>query len=246
MQVQCDLVHLHLMLMKYLILLTFFVLPILNGCSSDEITKENLTQIMRSGSRPVQSQPQSENYIIRQGDQIQLTVWGYPEFSTTAVVKESGTIEVPLIGEMQVLGLRKEQFSQIMKKKLAEYIQGEIKLTVAVSSTIPQKIAVLGSVSHQENYAFTADASLLEVLSAAGGTTPESDLRHIKVLRRGVSREPVDIDLTWYLENGDIEGIPMIRPGDTVFVPKKGNVVRELSDFMRDAIFIFGFFRVFN
>lgn len=233
--------------MKYSFLLVFLLFPFLTGCSSDEITKDNLSQIMRSGSRPIQVETQGDNYVIRRGDQIQLTVLGYPEFTTTALVKEGGTIDIPLpVGEMPALGLTKQQFTQKLKQKLSEYITGEVKLTLSVSSTIAQKIAVLGAVSRQESYTFTNDASLLEVLSTAGGTTQDSDLRHIKILRKGVSREPVDVDLTWYLENGDIESIPMIRPGDTVFVPKKGNVVRELSDFMRDAIFIFGFFRVFN
>jgi len=177
---------------------------------------------------------------------MQISVWGYPEYNATGNVKEGGSIAVPLIGELPAAGLTKEQFSDRLRQKLAEYIQGEVKLTVTVSSGVAQKVAVLGAVSRQETYAILNDVSILEILSTAGGTTPESDLRHIKILRRGATREPVEVDLTSYIENGNIEALPLIRPGDTVFVPKKGNVVRELSDFMRDAIFIFGFFRVFN
>jgi polysaccharide export outer membrane protein len=231
--------------MKYICYIVLFILPLFIGCSSDEMTKDSLTHIIRSGSHPIQMDTQADNYVIRQGDQIQFSVWGYPEFNTTTFVKETGTIAIPLVGEITVAGLTKEQFSQQMKQKLAEYVQGEIKLTISVASLVAQKIAVLGAVSKQENYTFANDASLLEVLSTAGGTTADSDLRHIKILRKGVSREPIDVDLTWYLENGDVEAIPLVRPGDTVFVPKKENVIRELSDFMRDAIFIFGFFRVF-
>jgi len=217
-----------------------------SGCASDDITKESFTQIMRSGSRNIQAEAQADNYVIRQGDQIQISVWGYPEFNATGNVKEGGSIAIPLIGELSAAGLTKLQFSNNLRQKLAEYIQGEVKLTVTVSSGVAQKVAILGAVSRQETYTITNDVSLLEILSTAGGTTPESDLRHIKILRRGATREPVEVDLTSYIENGNIEALPLIRPGDTVFVPKKGNVVRELSDFMRDAIFIFGFFRVFN
>ncbi len=192
------------------------------------------------------SEAQSDTYIIRQGDQIQISVWGYPEFNTTSTVKEGGKLSVPLIGDMVVVGYTRQQFVEQLKQRLAEYIQGEIKLNVAISSALAQKISVLGEVSRQENYPFTEEATLLEVLSSAGGTTADSDLRHIKIYRRGASREPLEVDLAWYLENGEVESIPLVRPGDTVYVPRKGNIVRELSDFMRDAIFIFGFFRVFN
>jgi polysaccharide export outer membrane protein len=217
------------------------------GCSSsDEMTKDNLTQIIRSGSKSIQVEAQSDNYIIRQGDQIKLSVWSYPEFNTDGPVKETGAITVPLVGEIVAAGLTKEQFSDQMQKKLAEFIQGEVKLTVSVQSTVAQKVAVLGAVSKQENYPVTSDISLLEILSTAGGTTAESDLRHVKILRGGMSRQPIEVDLTWYIENGNIESLPIIRPGDTIYIPKKANVIRELSDFMRDAIFIFGFFRVFN
>jgi polysaccharide export outer membrane protein len=216
------------------------------GCGTSDIAKENVTQIIRSGSRPIQVEAQSDNYVIRQSDQVQVSVWGYPEFNTQTVVKELGQITMPLIGDLTAAGLTKEQFSQQLTKKLAEYIQGEIKITVTIVSATPQKVTVLGEVSRQENYPLTTDATLIEVLSTAGGTTPESDLRNIKILRSGLKGQPIEVDLTWYMENGNIESIPVIRPGDTVFVPKRANIIRELSDFMRDAIFIFGFFRVFN
>lgn len=216
------------------------------GCGPDEVTKENLTQIVRSGSRPIQVEAQSDNYVIRIGDQIQISVWDYAEFNTQTVVRELGTIAVPHVGEMQAAGFTKQQFTDELVKKLSNYIRGEVRLTVTIISATPQKVTVMGEVTRQENYPLTNDATLLEVLSAAGGTTNDSDIRNIKILRAGQNRTPIEVDLSWYIENGNVESIPIVRPGDTIFVPKKANVIRELSDFMRDAIFIFGFFRVFN
>jgi polysaccharide biosynthesis/export protein len=217
------------------------------GCSSSEdMAKDNLTQIIRSGSRSMQVEAQSSGYVIRQSDQIQIAVWGYQEFNTQGPVKENGALTVPLLGEVVAAGLTKEQFTEQLKQKLSVYIQGDIQLSTTITSAVPQKIAVLGAVTNQNNYPLTNDVTLIEVLSAAGGATLESDLRHIRIIRNGLTDQPIDVDLTAYIENGNIEAIPMVRPGDTVFVPKKSNVIRELSDFMRDAIFIFGFFRIFN
>jgi protein involved in polysaccharide export with SLBB domain len=231
-------------LLAVIVLITAFFLA---GCSpSSEIAKESANQIIRSGSKPVQIEAQSDSYVIRIGDQIQLSVWGYPEFNVSLVVRESGAIPVPLVGDFMAAGFTKEQFTDKLRQKLSEYLQGEIQLNVIVSSTIAQKIAILGEVTHQENYPLTADVSLIEALTTAGGTTAESDLRHIRILRGGLARQMTEVDLTAYIESGNVDAIPMVRPGDTIFVPKRSNVVRELSDFMRDAIFIFGFFRVFN
>lgn len=235
------------MMKNILILFTLFgLLAMLDGCSNSELTQDNLTRVIRSSSQSLQTDIQSDSYVLRQGDQIQFSVWGYPEFQTATQVKELGTVTIPLIGEVNAVGLSKEQFIQQMKQKLSEYIQGEIKLTVTIVSSVTQRVTVLGAVSRQENYPLTSDATLLEVLSTAGGTTPESDLRNIKILRNGQSGQPIHVDLTWYMENGEIESIPTVRPGDTIFVPRRDNIMRELSDFMRDAIFIFGFFRIFN
>ncbi|MBI4547759.1 MAG: polysaccharide export protein [Ignavibacteriae bacterium] len=235
------------MLKNVLISLTLFgLLAMVNGCSSSELTQDKLTRVIRSSPQSLQIDTQSDNYVLRQGDQIQFSVWGYPEFSTATQVKELGTVTIPLIGEVNAVGLSKEQFIQQMKQKLSEYIQGEIKLAVTIVSSVTQRVTVLGAVSRQENYPLTSDATLLEILSTAGGTTLESDLRNIKILRNGQSGQPIHVDLTWFIENGEIESIPTVRPGDTIFVPRKDNMMRELSDFMRDAIFIFGFFRIFN
>ena len=184
--------------------------------------------------------------MIRRKDQIDLSVWGYPEFTTTAVVKETGTIVVPLVGEVKAAGLTKQRFVEQTRRKLSEYIQGEAKLTVSVVSSMTQQVAVLGSVKRPERYEVLTDLSLIDILASAGGTTAESDLRHIKIFRYGYGKHPIEVDLSWYMENGNIEAIPMVRPGDTVFVPRKENVVREISGFLRDAFFLFGFFRILD
>lgn len=230
-----------------LILIVFFFFLLIAGCSSSgDIAKENLAQIIRSGSQPMQGDSQADDYVIRFGDQIQVVVWGYPEFNLQGPVKETGSLAIPLIGEIVVAGLTKDQFTEQLKQKLAVYIQGEIKVSLNITSVVVQKVTVLGAVTRQDNYTITSELSLIEILSTAGGTTVDSDLRGIKILRGGMNSPPIEVDLISYIENGNIFAIPIVRPGDMVYVPKKNNVIRELSDFMRDAIFIFGFFRIFN
>jgi polysaccharide export outer membrane protein len=219
---------------------------LLAGCGSNDMSRDSLTQIIRSGARPMQAEAKSDDYVIRLSDHIKLEVWGYPEFNTEQVVKEIGTVSIPNVGEVAAAGFTKDQFRQQLVTKLAEYIQGEVKISLTVISAVPQKITVIGAVTRQENYPLTTEVTLLEAISMAGGTTVESDLRAVRILRGGLSAQPIEVDLEYYMEVGSLESVPIIRPGDVIYVPRNENVIRELSMFMRDVIFVFGFFELFN
>jgi polysaccharide export outer membrane protein len=191
---------------------------------------------------------QAETSLVMAGDSITISVWGYPEFTTRALVKRSGTITISLIGEVMAAGYTREEFTLNLRRRLAEFIQGEIKLLVEILGPPPQ-ITVLGTVWRQGSFPANRDVPLLELLSNVGGWTETSDLRHLKISRqatRGSDEGTVEVDLQWYLESGNIRSLPVVHPGDVVYVPKKENAVREAAEYLRDAFLLFGFFRLFN
>src|SRR6185436_3075283 len=79
--------------------LACWVLP---GCSTSGIMRPadagQLLPGQRSGSGTLTLSDSSAK--IRTDDQIQISVWGYPEFDVTTPVKASGTVVIPLIGEI--------------------------------------------------------------------------------------------------------------------------------------------------
>ncbi|RCK77752.1 MAG: Capsule polysaccharide export protein [Ignavibacteriae bacterium] len=202
--------------------------------------------MIQTGNIQEPSDTESENYVIRVGDKINLVVWGYPEFNAQVQVKENGFISLPLIGELLTAGLTKQQFMENLKEKLSVYITGEIKLNLDITSIMVQRVTVLGAVNRQDNYPINSEVSLIEVLSSAGGVTMDADLRRVKIIRNGLRAKPIEVDLIENIEKGDISNIPIVKPGDMVYVPKKHNIIRELSEFFRDAIFLLSLFRVFN
>jgi len=219
-----------------------------SGCGSSAVLDNAAMTAGRSNSgsflEPATAVDEQQAVKIQQGDQIDINVWGYSEFNTKSVVNVEGVITIPLIGEVEAEGLTKDDFTRQLKQRLTEYVQGDPKITVSITAVSNQKISILGSVTRQDNYPVTAEVSLIEILSMAGGGDAESDLHHVKILRAGKG-DPLVIDLAWYIENGRTDEIPKIRPGDTVYVPKKENFVRQFSDFLRDAVLVFGFFRAF-
>ncbi|HLX11973.1 MAG TPA: polysaccharide biosynthesis/export family protein [Bacteroidota bacterium] len=212
------------------------------GCSSsNDIVESRSRSIMGS----LKKDSANVSTVIREGDQIEISVWGYPEFQTTATVKEAGTITLPLAGDIQAAGLTKDQLIAATKVRLKEFIQGDPEITVSITNPSTLKISVLGAVTRQDNFPVTGDVTLLEILSTAGGSTPESDLSHIRIIRRGILKQTSEVNLAASIETGNFEGLPRVHPGDVVFVPKRENVVRSFSDFLRDAVLLFGTFRVF-
>jgi len=199
----------------------------------------------RSGSGVMDVAVRSESDVIKVGDQLELSVWGYPEFQTTAVLRESGIISVPLVGDVTAIGLTKQQLINNIRGRLTKFVKGEAEITLNITNPDSRKVSVFGSVTRQDNYPVTGEVSLMEALSSAGGTTPESDLNHVKIIHNGNLNEPVEVDLAKYLESGRLDQVPRVGAGDVVYVPKKENVVRSFSDFLRDAVLLIGTFRIF-
>lgn len=194
------------------------------------------------GASPLQAQ--GNEYIIGKGDELLVTVFGYNEFTTTSTVRDNGMITIPLIGDMLAAGKTKQEFIADLKKRLAEFIQGDINVTVTVLSSIGQRATILGAVNRPDNYPISSEVTLLELVSMAGGYTADARLSKIKIFHKEKLQPPTDVDLDDYLERADIEGMPRIKAGDIVFVPREENVVKEFGEFFRDVAFLFTLFRL--
>src|SRR5437016_4436189 len=80
------------------------------GACTHETTSDDSRVSYRSNAGSLNStSPSHPGTIIRQGDQIQFSVWGYPEFTTAETIKGGGTITIPLLGDIQVEGSTKAQ-----------------------------------------------------------------------------------------------------------------------------------------
>ena len=230
---------------KPVLLTACIVMTLFMGCaSSDKIQDSTLTQ---SQIDVLMDQKQSDEYRIRAGDLIEISVWGYDEFNTERTVTGRGLLSVPLIGSIEARGLTNEELKDHLKEELSNYIQGDINLSISITSFREMTVSVLGAVGRPDNYEILENVTLFELLSMAGGPTDEADIRNITIYHNDGRNNPVVIDLTHFLRGGEHpSSIVPIVAGDIVYVPREENVVRELSEFMRDVVMLLGMFRVFN
>jgi polysaccharide biosynthesis/export protein len=215
------------------------------GCIGGSQSIENDLRYDSSGDAPIVSlNPRSDSYVIHQGDQLRVDILEYPEFDTTVTVGENGLVTLRLIGDVQAAGLTKAELAKQIIPRFAQYLSAKLTLTIVVTNSSLQRVAVLGAVLKQDNYTLTVNTPILQVLAMAGGATPEADVRHIKLFRGTDLSHPTELDLTRFMMYGEARPLPQVKPGDIVFVPREENVVRDLSNFFRDTIFLFSLFSI--
>lgn len=220
-----------------------FTLFIIEGCSSSRRAMEESAALPED----VNQRTFEDTYRIRTGDEIEILVWEQPNFNTLTTVSGLGFIAIPLVGEIQVTGMTKEELHRELERRLSEFIKGDIELTISIRNTDGLMVSIFGMVTRPDNYPVVDKTSIFRVLSTAGGPTPDANLRRVKVYRPKNGKPAETLDLTEYLENGELDSEEvMIYPGDIIYVDQRENVVREMSEFLRDVVILFGIFRVFN
>lgn len=161
------------------------------------------------------------DYKIGAKDILEIRVFELPELNQTVRVAEDGSISLSLIGKVEVAGLT----SQELEKRLASILDQRYTKGAHVTVFIKeyQKVAVLGAVVRPGNYELVGPTTILQLISQAGGVTPES-MKEIYVFRRGLDGQKTrivinlenltingDQDLNIYLEPNDVVSIPVDR-----------------------------------
>lgn len=112
------------------------------------------------------------------------------------LVDNEGKINFPVLGELQVSGLTKNEAEQLIVEKLKPYIKETPIVTVRM---VNYKISVLGEVASPGTFTISNEkVNLLEALAMAGDMTVWGLRDNIKLIRESVDgkQEIVTVDLT--------------------------------------------------
>jgi polysaccharide export outer membrane protein len=194
-------------------LLLFFVL-LLSACSPKQLRQE---QWQVSADIPDPAKPSEEFYTIGAGDVLEVVVWKDPTLSGAVTVRPDGFITLPLINEVQVVGLTTLQLRETLEKEYSEFVTSP-SVTVRVTTIASNEIVLVGEVASPGVYPLLGNNTLLRLLARAGGLTPFADRDSIHVVRRTgeqVTEYIVDYDA---IVEGDLKQDILLRPGDRVIV----------------------------
>ncbi|WP_036480413.1 polysaccharide biosynthesis/export family protein [Myxosarcina sp. GI1] len=164
-------------------------------------------------------------YTLGAGDRIALNIFQVEEYSGEYPVAVDGTINLPLVGGVNVSGLTLAETSDAVSKKYATYLKRPI-VTVGLIAPRPLKIAVSGEVDNPGSYEVPLTGenqkfpTVTDMIEQAGGINTIADVRNVRVQRTIKDKEVVFNANLWdLLTKGAIRQDISLRDGDTVFVP---------------------------
>jgi polysaccharide biosynthesis/export protein len=161
--------------------------------------------------------------LIGNGDLLEMSVFDTPELSGKLRVSNTGDVVLPLVGSLQVAGLKAEDAAALIGRKFVEggYVK-EPQVTVFIAEYATQNVAVLGEVKSPGIYPAFGAHDLVDYLSAAQGLTPLAGTT-ISITHAGRPGDPQSVTLMAGV-NPKPGSDPEILPGDRIFVGRAGIV----------------------
>lgn len=133
---------------------------------------------------PVTETVRRPDYVLGPLDVVNVNVFQEPDVTIRdAQIDVSGDIAMPLIGHVRAQGLTTRQLGQEITNLLAARYIVDPKVSVAITSSVSQRVTVEGNVLNPGVYDIGGSATLLEGLARARGTTRVAKLEEIVIFR---------------------------------------------------------------
>lgn len=195
---------------------------------------------------PVQTTPVQPplDYTLGGGDRIQINVFEVPEYSGAYQIPPGGSLYLPLIGGVSVLGLTQEQAAETIAARYSRYLRRPL-VTVSLISPRPINVVVAGEVNRPGSYTVGLQGgagdnpgvqypTIVGAITLAEGTTLAADLRQVQLRRKNGLGPDVtsNLDLTQLVQTGNLPQDITLRDGDTIYIPSATEVnLAEIRQF---------------
>jgi polysaccharide export outer membrane protein len=174
-------------------------------------------------------------YKLRPGDRIKVFVQGEDDCTVETVLSSDGSINLPYLGDIRVIGKNKKDAEVTIKKEyINELIFARPKVILNITKYTERVVFLTGSVNRKGPYVFPPEVeamNIIEVIARAGGFSDIAKKNKVYVTR------------TFFNENGnptnaktyevDVEALSSgmnsttssrrfwIYPGDRIEVPER-------------------------
>ncbi|HEY7166872.1 MAG TPA: polysaccharide biosynthesis/export family protein [Candidatus Binatia bacterium] len=185
------------------------------GCATKEL---RVTEYRVAPDTPNPAKPPEEFYVIGAGDTIGINVWKEPSLSGTVKVRPDGFVTLPLLNEVQVVGLTTAQLRKLLEEKYKEFTTDPF-VTIRIEGIASTEVFLVGQVSRAGAFPLNGNETILQLLSRVGGLGVFADRSNVRVVRRDgdrITEYIVDYDA---ILKGDLRQDILLRPGDRIIVP---------------------------
>ncbi len=160
--------------------------------------------------------PETQIYILGEGDVVEVAVLSRNDFTTRAKVRPDGTIQLPLLGDVKAAGHTAQELGDQVRKSLVSggYFANPI-VSVDIVSYASKYVTVLGVVEKPGLVPVDRPYRLSEIIARVGGISGSGAdyviLRH----QNGPEQRFFVRDLA----TGDANQDPFVSPGDKIYSP---------------------------
>ncbi|RUO27865.1 SLBB domain-containing protein [Aliidiomarina sanyensis] len=183
---------------------------------------------------PVNNAPVPGNYRIGAGDTILVQLYGQESINHTLVVDREGRIHIPRLGPLTVAGLSYDELKDLVRHQVNTRMIG-MQVAVSMGELRSMQIFVLGEAHQPGAYTVSSLTTISQALLASGGVSEIASLRNVQLKRAGETI--VEFDLYDLLIRGDASKDRLLQPGDAVFIPSRGPMVKVDGQVVRPALY---------
>lgn len=170
----------------------------------------------------------TNRYRMYVRDLVRIAVHGEPEMTVDRRIDGQGEINVPLIGQVKIVGLTAAAAQELISGRYREdeiFIRPQVVVSLIEYS--PKEVMVLGQVTKQGKQTLppeSATISIVEAITSAGGLTRIAKGDAVRVTRKdekGVEQAST-VNVEKLIDGRGPGGETfMLLPGDVVFVPER-------------------------
>jgi len=166
-----------------------------------------IAQVADSAAAPAAAK--LDDYRLGAADKIRVLVYNEPNLSGEYSVSSSGTLSLPLIGDVAAAGRTTDQIRQEIEQRLAAGYLRAPQVSIDVLEYRP--FFILGEVNKPGDYPYTADLTVMKAVATANGFTYRADQKHVWLKHAGQSKEEK------YTITSDLP----LQPGDTIRIGER-------------------------
>jgi polysaccharide export outer membrane protein len=164
---------------------------------------------------PTEQSPSETEYLVRDGDVLNVRVFNQEPMSTRARVRSDGRIAMPVLGDIEVRGKRPSSLKAELEARMKDIINAP-SVTVTIEEFQPITVFVLGEVGHPGSFPVDPRATIAQVLALSGGLTEFASRNRIFVVRR--APKPLRARFTY-------EDITRGDPHSAAFAFRQGDLI---------------------
>lgn len=164
----------------------------------------------------------AKEYTVGEGDVLNIHVYENQDLSTTVRVSASGTVRIPLLGEIIVQELTVSQVAAKIENLFADGYLVNPQVDVFISEHRSKKAIILGQIRKPGQYELRGRITFLEFISTAGGLTLDAGATAIvkRTGDTGEKPEQIIIDLEKLIKKGDTTLNILIQDNDSIYISK--------------------------